>query len=99
MSMQYKRSPFAGSSPLSTSVEEELLAEAEVRLCQAKLDAILGRRYDAEEFDAIVAAYRSAKRAADEARMAVLLSSAAQGKTAAVPPQRSFGISAARLAA
>ena len=99
MSMQYKRSPFTSGFSLSTSVEEERLAEAEVRLCQAKLDAILGKRYDADEFDHIVEAYRSAKRVADEARMAALLSSGSGPRKAAVVPQRSFGTDAARMAA
>ncbi len=74
MSMQYRRSPLSIKFPLSTTVEEEQLAEAEVRLCQAKLDAVLGRGYDADEFDRIVFAYRSAKRIADEARIAILMS-------------------------
>ena len=48
---------------------EEVLAEAEVRLQQARFDALLGIRYDADEFDKIIVAYRSAKRAADGARL------------------------------
>ena len=99
MSMQYKRSPFASTLPLSSSVEEEQLAAAEVRLCQAKLDALLGKRYDADEFDRIVEAYRSAKRVADEARMAALLATGPVPSKRTLPAPRSFGAAAARLAA
>jgi hypothetical protein len=54
---------------MSTSVEEDRLAEAEVALYRAKLEAILGIRYDADEFDGVVARYRAAKRSADAARL------------------------------
>lgn len=55
---------------MSTSVAEELLAQAEVLLYQAKVDALLGRRYDPDEYDQIVMRYRRAKWRADEARWA-----------------------------
>jgi hypothetical protein len=76
--------------PDSSSITEELLAEAEVRLYQAKLDAILGRRYDPDEFDQRVMAYREAKRTADAARIAVLQQ---------VAGEKSGGPSILRLAA
>lgn len=78
MSMQYRRSPFAQTIGAVTSAEEERLADAEVRLYQAKLDALLGRRYDADEFDRVVEQYRSAKRIADEARIATMIARQAQ---------------------
>ena len=56
--------------PLALSVEEERLAEAEVRLQQARVEAIMGMRYDADVFDQIVSEYRAARRIADAARMA-----------------------------
>ena len=71
------RSPFIGFVPgvsPSTSVEEEQLADAQVRLQQAKLDAILGINYDPDEYDCKVERYRAAKRWADEARWAAHLS-------------------------
>jgi hypothetical protein len=67
----------------STSITEELLADAEVRLYQAKLDALLGRRYDADEFDRRVTVYREAKRSADAARfVAVQLATQDKGSGA-----------------
>ncbi len=47
-----------------------MLAEAEVRLYRAKLEAILGIRYDPDEYDQIIFAYREAKKGADAARVA-----------------------------
>ncbi|HEU5318948.1 MAG TPA: hypothetical protein VFX49_22740 [Chloroflexota bacterium] len=58
--------------PDSTSVTEEILAEAEVRLYQAKLDALLGRAYDPDDYDRRVHTYREAKQRADAARVAAL---------------------------
>lgn len=49
-------------------IEEELLAEAEVRLYQAKFEAVTGMRYDPDEYDQIVLRYRMAKQRADHAR-------------------------------
>lgn len=54
----------------SIGVEEELLAEAEVRLYRAKFEAILGIRYDPDEYDQIIFAYREAREGADAARLA-----------------------------
>jgi hypothetical protein len=75
-----------GSRPISrsTSIEEEMLAEAEVRLYQAKVDAMLGMRYDPDEYDQIVYAYRVAKRRADAGRLAAQQISAA-GSTKSFP--------------
>jgi hypothetical protein len=64
--------------PLSTSMEEERLAEAEVCLYRAKLEAILGRRYDSEEYDRVLERYRAAKRHADAARLAARQAHAGQ---------------------
>jgi hypothetical protein len=75
---------------------EEALAEAEVRLQQARFDALLGIRYDADEFDKIIVAYRSAKRTADGVR----LDSSRAAVAAPVPPARyqTFGQTAALAA-
>jgi hypothetical protein len=54
-----------GLKVIEALAAEEALAEAEVRLQQAQFDALLGIRYDADEFDKIIVAYRGAKRAAD----------------------------------
>jgi hypothetical protein len=85
--------------PLAPSIEEDRLAEAEVRLQQAKVEAILGIRYDADEYDRIVAEYRSAKRLADSARAAARLAAAPPTKGAPIPFPRAGGTSASRLAA
>jgi len=61
--------------PASLTPAEETLAEAEVRLYQAKFDALLGERFDTEEYDTIVLAYREAKRRADLARWSALQAS------------------------
>ena len=90
MSMKMGRSPFMGFVPgvsPSSSVEEEQLADAQVRLQQAKLDAILGINYDPDEYDRKVERYRAAKRWADEARWASHLSAptTTATKTALLP--------------
>ena len=53
---------------LSLTPAEEALAEATVALQMARVNALLGRRYDTEEYDQILLRYRSAKQHADHAR-------------------------------
>jgi hypothetical protein len=86
--------PVVPVTPVGTSVEEERLAEAEVRLYRAKLEALLGIRYDAEEYDRIVEQYRAAKQHADAARVAAQQAGRAQ---AAFSNKRSGSANVTRL--
>jgi hypothetical protein len=47
---------------------EERLADTSFRLHQAKLEALIGIRYDPDEYDQLVLAYRDARRRADAMR-------------------------------
>jgi hypothetical protein len=47
---------------------EERLADASYRLQQAKLEALMGIRYDADEYDRLVLDHRDARRRADALR-------------------------------
>jgi hypothetical protein len=49
---------------------EERLADSSYRLQRAKLEALIGIRYDADEYDRLVLDYRDAKRRADALRRA-----------------------------
>ena len=53
---------------LSLTPAEEALAEAAVALQMARVNALLGRPYDTEEYDKLLLRYRSAKQHADHAR-------------------------------
>ena len=53
---------------LSLTPAEEALAEATVALQMARVNALLGREYDTEEYDSLLLRYRSAKQHADAAR-------------------------------
>ena len=76
---------------------EEVLAEATVRLDQARLEALLGVRYDAAAFDRLILEYRSARARADAVRDAVRLPGAVHEARATassvgtVVPVRTFG--------
>ena len=54
---------------LSLTPAEEALAEASVALQMARVNALLGRSYDTEEYDRLLLRYRSAKQHADSARV------------------------------
>jgi len=56
------------SATLSRTEPEEALAEASVALHMARVDALLGRRFDTEEYDALLMRYRTAKHQADIVR-------------------------------
>ena len=53
---------------LSLTPAEEALAEASVALQMARVNALLGRSYDTEEYDRLLLRYRTAKQHADSAR-------------------------------
>ena len=53
---------------LSLTPAEEALAEATVALQMARVNALLGRKYDTEEYDKLLMRYRTAKQHADHAR-------------------------------
>jgi hypothetical protein len=54
---------------LSLTPAEEALADASVALQMARVNALLGRQYDAEEYDRLLQRYRTAKQHADAARV------------------------------
>ena len=53
---------------LSRTPAEEALAEASVALHMARLNALLGRDYDTDEYDQLLLRYRTAKLQANTAR-------------------------------
>ena len=53
---------------LSLTPAEEALAEASVALHMARLNALLGRHYDTDEYDRLLLRYRTAKHQANTAR-------------------------------
>ena len=53
---------------LSLTPAEEALAEASVALHMARVNALLGRHYDTEQYDQLLTRYRTAKQQANAAR-------------------------------
>ena len=53
---------------LSLTPAEEALAEASVALHMARVNALLGRHYDTEQYDQLLTRYRTAKQHANAAR-------------------------------
>ena len=53
---------------LSLTPAEEALADAAVALQMARVNALLGKHYDTDEYDQLLQRYRTAKQHADHAR-------------------------------
>jgi hypothetical protein len=89
----------AGQDQLSVQIRaadrrrqaEDWLADASYRLHQAKLEALIGVRYDSDDYDRLVLEYRHAKRRADAMRQLtrlLKLGAARNAQPSALPAAR-----------
>ncbi len=68
---------------------EERLADTGFRLHQAKLEALIGIRYDPDEYDQLVLEYRDARRRADALRRVTRLMQLVAPREAQTPVRSS----------